>query len=102
MYPIVLGVFWVIYGILGFFVVQLVTKRCKGKSWTESYMRDCGVAYILLGLPWLVFGLVTVTYNMERNFFIEALAIVALAIPAFLYGLVIDRKYKAMTDSNQE
>ena len=100
--PIVLGAFWVIYGILGFFGVQRVPERCKGKSWTESYMRSCGVAYILLGLPWLVFGLVT--YNMKLHFPVGGLglAMVILAIPSVIYGLVIDRKYKPLMNSDQE
>ena len=98
--PIVLGAFWVIYGILGFFGVQRVPERYKGKSWTESYMRSCGVAYILLGLPWLIFGLVT--NNMKIDFLIGALAMVIVAIPAFIYALFIDRKYKPLMNSDQE
>ena len=98
--PIVLGAFWVIYGILGFFGVQRLPERCKGKSWTESYMRSCGVAYILMGLPWLVFGVVT--YNMKLHFLVGALTMLILAIPAVIYGLVVDRKYKPMMDSDQE
>ena len=98
--PIVLGAFWVIYGILGFFGVQRVPERCKGKSWTESYMRSCGIAYILLGLPWLIFGLVT--YKMKIDFLIGALAMVILAIPAVICGLIVDRKYKSPMDSNQK
>ena len=98
--PIVLGAFWVIYGILGFFGVQRVPERCKGKSWTESYMRSCGMAYILLGLPWLVFGLVT--YNMKLHLLIGALTMAILAVPAVIYGLVVDKKYKPMLEKDQE
>ena len=98
--PIVLGAFWVIYGILGFFGIQRLPERCKGKSWTESYMHSCGVAYILMGFPWLVFGVVT--YNMKLHFLIGALTMLILAIPAVIYGLVVDRKYKPMMEQDQE
>ena len=100
MVPIVLGAFWIIYGILGFFGVQRIPERCKGKSWTESYMRSRGGAYILLGLPWLIFGLVT--YSMKLRYFILSLALLPLAIPAVIYALFIDRKYKPLMNSDQE
>ena len=98
--PVILGMFWSIYGILGLFGVQIIPSKYKGKSWTKSYIRCCGVSWILLGFPWLACYLITRSMNI--NYFIVLIIYITISIPSIIYTIAYDRKYKTMLKNNQE
>ena len=97
---IFMGVFWSIYGVLGLFGIQIIPSKYKGKNWTKSYTRCCGVSWMLLGFPWLVFALVT--HSMSIDYFIVVIVLITLSIPSLVYTLAYDRKYKTMWNNHQE
>ena len=94
-----LGVFYLIYGILGLFGVQIIPSEYKGKNWTKSYIRCRGVSWMLLGVPWLVFYLTAHDMNID---IIMVIILVIISIPSIVFSFFYERKYKTMLKNNQE
>ena len=95
-----MGVFWSIYGILGLFGIQIIPLKYKGKDWTRSYIRCCGVSWMLLGFPWLVF--VLVTHSMNIDYYVAVIVLIVVSIPSLIYTVAYDRKYKTLLRNAQK
>ncbi|MCH5279763.1 MAG: hypothetical protein J1E60_08270 [Christensenellaceae bacterium] len=95
-----MGIFWSIYGILGLFGVQRIPPKYKGKKWTKSYIRCCGVSWMLLGFLWLAFYLAA--HNVNINYFTAVIILIAVSIPAIIFTFAYDRKYKTMLMNKPE
>ena len=95
-----MGTFWSIYGILGLRGFQIIPLKYKGKSWTKSYIRCCGVSWMLLGFSWLV--CYVIIHNMNIKYFIVIIIYTIVSIPSLIYTIAYDRKYKILLKNNQE
>lgn len=90
-----LSVFWIIYGILGIFGIQIIPEKYKGSDFEKEYKRYRGIGWLLLGIPMFVFWLVV------RNMYISnkmpfVIIMIVIALPAVIYDFVVDRKYQKL------
>lgn len=95
-----MGIFYLVYGVLGLLGVQVIPEEYKGKPWTKSYIRCRGISWVILGIPWLVFYLIV--RDMEINKMIGVVILIAISLPSIIYSIVFERKYKALLKSEQE
>lgn len=51
---LILGIFFTLYGAAGLCGFQRIAERYKYKSWTKSYVRACGIGWLMLGIPWIL------------------------------------------------
>ena len=98
-----MSIFWILYGIAGLFGFQNIPSKFKGYSWTKEYIQRQGITWILLGFPYLVLSFVLPAYfpNLDRHNATVTIVIIALGMPAFIYSMMIDRKYKALIKNEQ-
>lgn len=94
------GLFFTLYGIAGLFGMQRIHEKYKNHTWTPQYIRFQGGMYILLGAPWLI--LVACTWGKNISLLSFVLLALACGIPAFLYALAVDRKFKALLNESKE
>ena len=94
------GILLSLYGILGLCGVQRIPAKYEGKSWTKKYIRCRGVSWLLLGLPWICFYLVSRNMNIDN--FAAGVTVIVISIPAVIYVAVYDRKFNAMLKNDQE
>ena len=87
-----ISIFYICYGLVGLLGFQLIPKKYRGHSWTKQYKRCCGLAYLLLGIPWLLLTLAQMAGWIGDNPFLAGI-LLSGAI-AFCYCLWFDRKYK--------
>ena len=99
-----MSIFWILYGIAGLFGFLNIPSKFKGYSWTKEYIRSQGITWILLGVPYFVLSFVLPAYlpNMDSRNSTVAIVIIALGMPAFIYSMVIDRKYKALIKKERD
>ncbi len=90
---LVIGIIWTLYGVAGLFGLQKIPTKFKAKTWTKRYIHYQGIAWILLGIPWIVLALVTM--NKELGFFIMLPLLLVCTVPGFIYAIVLDRRYTA-------
>ena len=95
-----MSIFYLIYGILGLFGIQIISEEYKGKKWTKSYIRCCGAMRLGLGVPWLAFYLIA--HNMNLKTHIAVAILLAISLPSLIFSCFVDRKYKAMLKNEQE
>ncbi|WP_300369185.1 hypothetical protein [uncultured Subdoligranulum sp.] len=86
----VIGIFWIGYGILGILGIQNIPERYKYRSWTPDYMRANGIGMVILGVSWVILGIVLKLRPMPvlPGF---GLAVV-FSLPALGYAFYADRK----------
>ena len=85
-----IGIFWIVYGILGILGIQNIPERYKYRSWTPDYMRANGIGMVILGVSWVILGIVLKLRPMPvlPGF---GLAVV-FSLPALGYAFYADRK----------
>lgn len=98
-----MSIFWILYGIAGLFGYQIIPSRFSGHSWTRAYIRSQGLAWILLGVPYFLLSFVLPSFfpDLVDSSGIVSILIIALGMPAFVYSLFADRKYKALLKKEQ-
>ncbi len=84
-----ISVFYICYGIAGVLGIQRIPKKYKGYSWTKKYKRSSGVAWLMLGIPWLI--IIEIAKYTGTKFFLAGIVISAL--PALAYSFWIQWKY---------
>ena len=96
-----MSVFWTVYGLAGVFGYQNIPAKFRGYSWTKSYIRSQGIAWLMLGIPYFIFSLV---HSPEQRGLTwgAAIAILILGMPSFIYALLADRRYKALLKEDKE
>lgn len=87
-----LGVFWSIYGIAGLLGVQAIPSKFKWYSWTRDYICDRGKTWLILGTAWIALSIIFSNFNINSGW--AVFAIIAVAIPALIYSVFIDKKYE--------
>ena len=95
-----MGIFYLIYGVLGLFGIQIIPEEYRGKKWTKGYIRCCGAMWLGVGIPWLVFYLIA--HDMNIKPYIGAVILIAISLPSFLFSFFYEKKYKAMLKNEQE
>lgn len=88
------SIFYIGYGIMGFFGKINIAEKYKGHDWTKDYMKELGAADILFGVPWLVLYLASEQY--DPGFVLTFLLIIILALPALFLTIHIERKYSKL------
>ncbi|MBQ2794385.1 MAG: hypothetical protein IJF04_00015 [Oscillospiraceae bacterium] len=88
------SIFYIGYGIMGLFGKMNIAEKYKGHEWTKSYMKELGIADILLGVPWLILYFACTQY--DPGFVKTFLFIIILALPAFFLTVHTERKYSKL------
>ena len=84
-----IGIFWIVYGILGILGIQNIPERYRYKSWTPDYMRANGIGMVIFGVSWVVLGIVLKLRPMP---FLPGFGLaVVFSLPALVYALYADR-----------
>ncbi len=89
-----MSIFYIGYGILGLFGKMNIPEKFKGYDWTKDYIRNCGISYILLGIPWLVLYFAFEQY--DPGYGMMFLLIILLALPSFGYTIYNEKKYSKL------
>ena len=99
-----LSVFWIIYGITGILGFQIIPEKYKGHSWTKDYIRNQGVTWLILGLPWFGFYLVRTFLLPDTNIStgIAVVILTILSVPALIGSIVLEKKYKALLSAEAD
>ena len=82
------------YGIFGLFGKMNIAEKFKGHEWTKNYMKELGIADILLGVPWLILYFAFKQY--DPGYWTVFLLIILLALPSFFLVIHIERKYNKL------
>ena len=64
----------------------------SGQKWTRSYIRQQGISWLLLGIPWLILWLTLDSSVLD--FRLKALLLIAVSLPAFFYTIWMDKAYR--------
>lgn len=99
MYIIInLGIFYVAYGVLGLFGVQVIPHKYQNKRWSRQYKRSRGIGWLLIGIPWCILYFVMTFAAKKANIKtgITCLLLMICSLPGLIYDLINDRKYNAM------
>lgn len=90
---LVLSLFWIVYGVLGLFGIQIIPRQMKGTEQERAYKRYAGTIWLLLGVPLLLL------YFATRISDTSEMPMVAVtfgaASPAMVYAVVAGRKFQA-------
>ena len=96
-----MSIFWILYGIAGLFGFQNIPAKFKGYSWTKDYIRRCAIGWLLLGVPYFLLSFVVPCFFSELPVRMTSVLIIALGMPALMYSIAVDRKYKALLKKEQ-
>ena len=89
---LILGAFWTVYGLLGLAGWQRLPARYRGHRWTARYTRQLGLSWILLGIPWLLAGILV--RNSAMPWGGQCAVMVLVSLPSIVYTWALDRQYK--------
>ena len=89
---LILGAFWTVYGLLGLAGWQRLPARYRGHRWTARYTRQLGLSWILLGIPWLLAGILV--RNSAMPWGGQCVVMVLVSLPSIVYTWALDRQYK--------
>lgn len=93
---LVMGVFWIVYGIAGLLGFQVLPEAYKGKDWSRSYIRFRGISWLMVGVPWLSVYLIFRDMIIDRR--TVCIILVLCALPSFIYSIIKERQYRAFLD----
>ena len=96
----VISICYTLYGIAGLFGFQIIPEQYKGHPWTKEYKRSQGIAYLMLGVPWLLVCLLEKACLSDVPVWGMILIVALLAVPAFIFAVAIGRKYKALLENS--
>lgn len=95
-----MGGVWLLYGLAGvLFGRQNIKKEYRGHSWTLAYQRELGLSWVMLGGPYLLLGMAHLRWPIP--FQLRLLAIVLLSMPALIYTVSIQRRYREKLGQEQ-
>ena len=79
---LIMSAFWVIYGIAGILGFQIIRSEYRGHRWTKTYVRLLGASWLMLGVPWLLFGRIAVYTAANIGTCLLCIILLALAMPS--------------------
>lgn len=95
---IIFGVFWIIYGTLGLFGVQVIPERHRNREWTKQYKKARGIGWLLIGIPWCILyaavPLLVEPGSVTTGFL--CVLLILCSLPGMVYSFMSERKYNAM------
>lgn len=94
-----LGLFDIIYGILGLFGIQNISQRYRGTSFEREYKSYCGKSNILTGIPWVI--VYFIAKSLQPEFAQFCILIIAGSLPSIIYCLVVEKKFKKMLEAEK-
>ena len=97
---ILLSVIWIVYGIAGLLGFQRMPPDFYGRSWVKEYKRASGIGWLMLGVPWLIAGLVFERVALNGTLRIVILAV--LALPSIVYTVRLTGKYRERADQERK
>lgn len=86
------GAYWTMLGILKLFGIGIANSKFQGHSWTKKYIKSCGWCYLLMGIPFIVLGLLD-SYGIYTASILERLLV---GVPSFICAILIDNKYRKL------
>ena len=89
-----MSLFDICYGILGLFGKMNIAEKFKGHEWTKDYIRGLAIAYILLGIPYLILYLAFRQY--DTGYVKMFLFIILAGLPALIFIIFHERKYNKL------
>lgn len=98
-YLLVLTISWIAYGIAGLFGFQRIPKEFRGRKWTKRYIRQRGISWLMIGIPWLILYCVDAVREIPVG--LGMVLIVACGLPAIIYSAYIDRKSRALLKAEE-
>ncbi len=100
-YIFYVSIFWIAFGIAGLFGFQVVVpNKFKGKLWARDYIRDRGLSLLMLGIPWLLFYLLSRNSNIATLTEIQIL--LACALPSIIFDIIKHKKYKRLLKEDKD
>lgn len=99
---LVMSIFYTVYGIAGLFGFQIIPEQYRGHPWTKEYMGSQGIAYLLIGVPWLLVCLLSDVCLSNVSHWGMILIVAVLAVPALIYAVANDQKYKALLEQKTD
>ncbi len=94
---LIMSLFWILYGVLGLFGIQMIPAKYRGHDWTKDYIRYRGISWILLGVPYLAISLFAYGDPLPI-----ILMILGSAVPSLVYTIVKEKQYKTLFLASQE
>ena len=91
---LMMGIFNIGYGVLGFFGKMNIPEKFKGYEWTNKYMRGMAISQLLLGIPWLILSFIFKEY--DPGYGTMFLIIILAALPALIFIIFHENKYNKL------
>ncbi len=86
-----MSIFDIGYGILGLFGKINIPEKFQNHEWTKNYMKEISVAYILLGVPYLILYFALQQY--DPGYLKTFLLIILVALPSLILVIHTELKY---------
>lgn len=80
---LIIGIIYTVYG-----TIRAIQKHKRKSSWEQEYLKCCGKADLLKGIPGIIIFIISQISSMESK--ISLILFIIFAIPSFIY------KYKFM------
>ena len=97
---LVLGVFWIGYGILGLLGIQNVKRKYKDTFLEKDYKKFSDKGYTFLGIMCIVMFLVDMVIDLP--FWQDVTIYVIILIPVIIYIIIGERKFKKIFEESSE
>ena len=97
---LVLGVFWIGYGISGLIGIQNVARKYKDTFLEKDYKKFSDKGYIFLGVMCIVMFLVNEIIDL--TFWYDVTIDVIILIPVIIYTIIGEKRFKKIFEDNSE
>ena len=92
MEDIIVSIFFIIYGILGLFGIQVISQKYKNTKVEKEYKKNVGVHWIITGVLWLFINLIEPYMHFVES---NRLNFIILAVlPGVIYLRMKEKKFK--------
>lgn len=88
---LLMGAVWTVYGLLGLAGWQVIPEKYRHRRWTRRYVRGLGLSWLMLGLPWMLAGLLA--RNARLPWPGQCAVMLLVALPSLVYTWALDRRY---------
>ena len=97
---LVLGVFWIGYGISGLIGIQNVARKYKDTFLEKDYKKFSDKGFIFLGAMCIVMFLVNEIIDL--TFWYDVTIDVIILIPVIIYTIIGEKRFKKIFEENSE